>query len=215
MRMPSTKSTFRRDPQQPRAERRVLELLEAAGAVMAEDGYEGATMTGIAQRAGTSIGTLYQYFPHKEAIMLALRDQYAATMDERWGEIEVAAEHLSVGEIADRFVLMAGRFAEEHPALFLVLDAPVTVRQRARRIRLRERVAKVLRLKQAGLSQELACRIANIAVQMVKGMTVLLAAANANERTALVEEYRALVAAYLRRRLDHGPEPRIGSGSDS
>jgi len=43
-------------------ERRVAQLLEAAGAEMAEVGYEATTMTAIAERAGASIGTLYQYF---------------------------------------------------------------------------------------------------------------------------------------------------------
>jgi AcrR family transcriptional regulator len=63
----------RRVPQQDRGERRVAEVLEAAARVIGERGYDAATMTEIAERAGASIGALYQYFPNKEAIARALR----------------------------------------------------------------------------------------------------------------------------------------------
>ncbi|MDQ2711302.1 MAG: TetR/AcrR family transcriptional regulator, partial [Acidobacteriota bacterium] len=55
--------TPRRVPRQERGERRVAALLEAAAAEIAEMGCEGATMSGIAERAGACIGSLYQFFP--------------------------------------------------------------------------------------------------------------------------------------------------------
>lgn len=42
--------------------------MEAAAAVIAEKGYEGATMAEIAARSGTKIGSLYRFFPNKESL---------------------------------------------------------------------------------------------------------------------------------------------------
>jgi len=68
----------RRVPRQERGERRVARLLDAAAEVFAEKGYEAATTNLIAERAETSIGSLYQFFPNKESILRALADRYAA-----------------------------------------------------------------------------------------------------------------------------------------
>ena len=77
MRMPSHSSTVvRRSPQQDRSTRRVATFLEAAETLFAELGFEAATMTAIAERAGSSIGALYSYFPDKKSIALALLDTY-------------------------------------------------------------------------------------------------------------------------------------------
>ena len=58
----------RRIPRQPRGRRRVSQLLDAAAAVISSVGYDAATMTAIAAKAGAPIGSLYQFFPNKEAI---------------------------------------------------------------------------------------------------------------------------------------------------
>ncbi|HEY2466431.1 MAG TPA: helix-turn-helix domain-containing protein, partial [Terracidiphilus sp.] len=59
-------------PQQERSERRLAAFLDAAAALFAEVGYEAATMTAIAERSGSSIGALYNYFPDKQAVALTL-----------------------------------------------------------------------------------------------------------------------------------------------
>jgi AcrR family transcriptional regulator len=56
---------------QQRGLRRVEEILHAAGALFAEVGYDNATTNMIAARAGVSPGSLYQFFPNKEAIAQA------------------------------------------------------------------------------------------------------------------------------------------------
>src|ERR1700744_4814615 len=82
MRMPSQKSSAskppeaRRVPQRQRGRERVAALLEAAAACFVEKGYEAATMTEVAARAGAAIGSLYQFFPTKEVLAQALVEQY-------------------------------------------------------------------------------------------------------------------------------------------
>jgi DNA-binding transcriptional regulator YbjK len=72
----STRSV-RPHPQQSRSSNRVDRLLEAAAEVIAEIGYESATTNAIAERAGVSIGSLYRYFPDKQAILRTLEHSHS------------------------------------------------------------------------------------------------------------------------------------------
>ncbi len=67
---------MRRLPSQERGLARVELLLKAAEELIAELGYDRATTNAIAARAETSIGSLYQFFPNKEAIGQALVSRY-------------------------------------------------------------------------------------------------------------------------------------------
>ena len=74
--MPSQKSSdLRRAPQRQRGHERVAALLEAAAGCFVEKGYDATTMTEVAARAGAAIGSLYQFFPTKEALFEAVFDQ--------------------------------------------------------------------------------------------------------------------------------------------
>jgi AcrR family transcriptional regulator len=57
---------------QARGQRRIDQLLDVAARVFAEVGFEAATTNGIAARAGVSPGSLYQFFPNKDAMAEAL-----------------------------------------------------------------------------------------------------------------------------------------------
>jgi len=67
---------IRKNPRQQRAHRTVSALLEAATQVIDELVFEEASTNHIAERAGVSIGTLYQYFSNKEEIVTALLQTY-------------------------------------------------------------------------------------------------------------------------------------------
>lgn len=76
-----------RTPRQERSRHTVECLLAAAAQVFAAEGYANTTTNHIAARAGVSIGSLYQYFPSKDALLLALAERhvehaFAAVMDE-------------------------------------------------------------------------------------------------------------------------------------
>jgi AcrR family transcriptional regulator len=58
----------RRRPTQERSQRRLEAIVEAAAEAFAAHGFSDTTMEGIAARAGTSIGSLYQFFPNKHAV---------------------------------------------------------------------------------------------------------------------------------------------------
>ncbi len=69
-------SNARREPQQARSRKLVGWILHAAAQVFAERGYAGGTTNHIAEKAGISIGSLYQYFPDKMAILMALAEEH-------------------------------------------------------------------------------------------------------------------------------------------
>lgn len=68
----------RKQPVQARSEATVAALYEASIQVLLAVGYRRLTTTRVAERAGVSVGTLYQYFPHREALIAAVIERYLA-----------------------------------------------------------------------------------------------------------------------------------------
>src|SRR3984957_10377644 len=89
-----TDAALARAPKRARGKQRVAELLEAAAAVFAEKGYEAATMTEIAARARAPIGSLYQFFPAKEALADMLVQNYVALLAADLQELEARAAEI-------------------------------------------------------------------------------------------------------------------------
>ena len=73
--MAQASENMRKSPTQARAEQTVDAILEAAAQILQSDGEERLNTNRIAERAGFSIGTLYQYFADKEAIVAALAER--------------------------------------------------------------------------------------------------------------------------------------------
>jgi len=71
-RVPRIPLAPRKAPRQGRSEQTVAIILEAAAQVLEASGLEGFNTNAVAQRAGVSIGSLYQYFPGKDALTVAL-----------------------------------------------------------------------------------------------------------------------------------------------
>jgi AcrR family transcriptional regulator len=116
----------RRSPRQQRAQATVEAILEAAAQVLEARGLEGASTNAIAERAGVSVGSLYQYFPNKEALLLALHERHILALEERMGEAFAQAAALPL-EPAVRLLLRHLVAAyQQRPALqrLLVTEAP-------------------------------------------------------------------------------------------
>ena len=67
----------RKLPRQARSKATVDAVITAAAQILIEHGYEGATTARVAERAGVSVGSLYQYFPNKEALIAVLIERHA------------------------------------------------------------------------------------------------------------------------------------------
>ena len=73
----------RKQPRQERSTRLVADILEAAGRVLVRYGAHRFTTARVAEAAGISVGSLYQYFPNKEAILFRLQaEEWGQTMSQ-------------------------------------------------------------------------------------------------------------------------------------
>ncbi|TJZ77381.1 TetR family transcriptional regulator [Chitiniphilus eburneus] len=83
--MPERRSpqiTSRKKPKQTRSTDLVAAILEAAVQVLAKEGAQRFTTTRVAEKAGVSVGSVYQYFPNKAAILFRLQsDEWRQTTD--------------------------------------------------------------------------------------------------------------------------------------
>lgn len=74
---------MRKVPQQERSREMVERILAAGRDVVLRDGYDAASTNRIAAEAGVSPGSLYQYFPDKEAVLSAIVDRYVDDVSKR------------------------------------------------------------------------------------------------------------------------------------
>lgn len=81
----------RKAPAQARSRATWEAIVEAAARIVAERGLAGFNTNAVAERAGVSIGSLYQYFPNKDALMVAL---IARQQERQAARLESAAEAL-------------------------------------------------------------------------------------------------------------------------
>jgi AcrR family transcriptional regulator len=116
---------MRRMPKQERGERRMQLLLSAAEQVFAEVGYKAATTNEIAARAHTSIGTLYRFFPHKEAIVQHLTEAYVVELQrvhEKMFQPEVAT--MPLAQMIDHLIDPIVELKTSHPGFVSLFTGP-------------------------------------------------------------------------------------------
>jgi AcrR family transcriptional regulator len=88
---PSISISSRKRPKQARSAQLVATILEAAVQVLAQEGAQRFTTARVAEKAGVSIGSLYQYFPNKAAILFRLQsDEWRRTAELLRGILEDA-----------------------------------------------------------------------------------------------------------------------------
>ena len=118
--MPDEIPTLQRGQRLPRSERRA-QLLDAALGVFVENGYHQAAMDDIAARAGVSKPVLYQHFPGKLELYLALVDQHATELE------KLVRDALALTDNKARINTMVGAFfdfvAQEGAAFRLVFES--------------------------------------------------------------------------------------------
>jgi AcrR family transcriptional regulator len=86
---PSSSLTSRKQPKQARSTDLVAAILEAAVQVLAKEGAQRFTAARVAEKAGVSVGSLYQYFPNKAAILFRLQsDEWRQTSELLRGILE-------------------------------------------------------------------------------------------------------------------------------
>lgn len=128
--LPSIALEPRKQPRQARSQVTVDAVFEATIQVLLSDGLRLMTTTRVAERAGVSVGTLYQYFPNKQALLYAVLQAHLT----RVGDVVEAAARsahyaplaIMVAGVVEAFVRAKTERVEEARALYAVgneLDA--------------------------------------------------------------------------------------------
>jgi AcrR family transcriptional regulator len=187
---------------QARGHQRMEQILEGAAGCFGDLGYDATTTNAIAARAGISPGSLYQFFPNKEAIAAALAQRYL----ERFGAAEEAAladdPTLPLEELLDRAVDQLVQVNVENPglmALFARTDLPEHLVEGACVLHdatLERECALIARVR-PDLGPDAVRLRAGVVVQIFKALIVPIVAAEGADREALVRELKSVLGAYL------------------
>lgn len=111
------------EPKRERGRQRVAAILDVARKLFAELGFDAVTMTAVAEDSHTAIGSLYRFFPTKEALADAVLARWTERFTLELAELAEAAGALSNEKFADHFIDKALAFAPERAAALVLLEA--------------------------------------------------------------------------------------------
>ena len=192
-----------RAPKRARGKQRVADLLQAAAAVFAEKGYEAATMTEIAARAGAPIGSLYQFFPIKEALADTLVQNYVALLAADLQQLESLAARLDIRRLVEKLFDVLRAHPGERAAALPLAESRMDERTRRATFRhmLRKQIAAILRARAPALRAEAARDLAVVVLQLMKAANALSDEEALPGRAAAQRELQALTVQYLKHHL--------------
>jgi AcrR family transcriptional regulator len=190
-----------RQPQRQRGHERVASLLDAAAACFVEKGYDAATMTEIAARAGASIGSLYQFFPTKEALAQALLGGYVETLQLRLKKLAASSPDWDEDQLGTQLIRFLVGFRRRHPAFVVLAEsaAPLpAIRGMAIRELLREELQALL-TRHAPHQDTANLRAAAVVVlQLMKAAVALNAEPGLAGRPLAMSQLQRALQLYLR-----------------
>jgi AcrR family transcriptional regulator len=192
-----------RIPKRARGKQRVAELLQAAAAVFAERGFESATMTEIAARAGAPIGSLYQFFPAKEALADTLVRNYAALLAADLAELEARAGDIDVELLVERLFGLLRSHPRERAAALPLAESRMDegTRRTTFRHMARRRIAAILRARVPALPAEAARDMSVVLLQLMKAASALSEEEGLLGRATGLRDLKTMAVQYLDREL--------------
>jgi AcrR family transcriptional regulator len=196
----STEELIAKAPKRARGMQRVAELLDAGAVLFAEKGYDATTMTQIAQRAGASIGSLYQFFPSKEVLAEALFGRYVERVASLLEDLVTRAPGLSPVQLADLLVDLILHVRSDRDAAVALSSSVAGIVERRKPLRsaTRHHIAAILRAANPKLSEKAAGEAAALIAHVLK-IVPTLAKEDADSGQALVAQARKMLAAYIER----------------
>jgi len=196
-------TTMRRLPRQARGEQRIAAILQAAAQVFYEVGFDAATTDMIAQRAQTAIGSLYDFFPNKEAIAQRLSEQFCE-------ELRVLVEgiltdeqlvHVPLSQLVDDIIDSLVEYHQAHPG-FQALWLQSQGDPRLARIHqdltqtLIRKTAWIFARRYPKLDEASALRFSQICIRTVQALLPLAGYGQAIDSQIIVE-LKTMIRAYL------------------
>lgn len=117
----ATRRKPRKSPKQARAKETVDAIVTAAARILEQDGYERTNVNRVAERAGVSVGSLYQYFPTKEALVVEVARRLSQQMVDVFQDGLAETAHLEMRETIRAVVARAVRAFRVNPRLRAVV----------------------------------------------------------------------------------------------
>lgn len=181
-------------------------IVEAADAVFAEVGFDAATMEQIAERAQTSIGSVYQFFPNKGALFEALCERYFerahALLEQLIAGALRGGEPRPWPELVDEVIDAFHRFNVEQPgfrAIWLqqTLSAKLIAAGDAVNLQMAARAEQVILALEPSLPRARRRAAASIVVETISAILLVAVRRPPEESKRLVGELKRMVRSYL------------------
>ncbi len=195
---------LRRRPVQSRGQMRVVKILDIAAKVFNEVGYETATTNLIAARAEVPIGSLYQFFPNKAAIVATLAERYRSDVHTHFAQIFAALStgKAKQGQITDWVIDGLAALQESQPgfrSIFLDTKVALLVDADALHREIIEWIERFFALSFPSLTVDQRHLHAVVCVTLVKALLGQAAMLAAKNRQQMIEEAKAVLRAYVER----------------
>lgn len=204
---PEPRPPLRRAPRQVRSKEMVERIIAAGHAVLVERGYDATTTNHIAEAAGISPGSLYQYFPNKAAILARVIDRYSADLAARMSRAFLRSLSAPTREGVRATVTALLDAYEEHPDLLRVLveQTPRTHNSpRAVFARRMDDMTTAAIMAQPGGAERAADTIAWIVVRAVEHVTVSYVLERPHlDRDTVIDQLTELITGYLNQGRRH------------
>lgn len=194
---------MKRQPTQERSQQRRERILRVTGELLNEMDYAAINVATIAARAETSVGSIYQYFPNKDAILHALAERYLEDMDETMAEVFRDASTRTVEEQVDRVMLWLNDYSESHPGIHHVLKSDwvsgdIKVAVDAMHVALMQAVSNTIGALVPDMEEARRRVCAEVILSITDGLMPRMSVASGAERRQIADEMKRAMIAYLK-----------------
>lgn len=194
----------RRARRQKRGLLRVEEILHAAGALFAEVGYDNTTTNQIVARAGISPGSLYQFFPHKEAIAQAFAAQAVERLQHLYDDAILVPEvmTLPLPRFIDHFIDALITFNRNNPGYLALLQGstispPLARALQDQRQEVSVRMVRVIQALAPQCTPEQCEILAMVTYRIFLALLPLILQADDQQSSAFIHELKAILVRYF------------------
>ena len=199
---------------QARGQRRIDLILDVAALLFAEVGFDAATTNVIAERAGIPVGSIYQFFPNKDAIAEALADRFVERLRTTQAVFGPEIEYLPLDELIDHVIDPLVAFHVAHPGFQALFTGSIVSPRLAAAVQgflaaVVARAEAMFAVRAPHLTPERRARCARVSVGIVRALLPLIVATDDAERGAMVAELKAVQRGYLAPLFDDGGDPRL------
>ncbi|WP_165423518.1 TetR/AcrR family transcriptional regulator [Ktedonosporobacter rubrisoli] len=189
---------------QKRGQRRVEDILRTAGEIFVEQGYDHATTQMIAQRADVSAGSLYQFFPNKEAIAMAFVEQSVQRLQCLYDEhiLVPKALELPLPRFIDHYIDALIAFNQNNPGYFSLMQSATLSPQlisamQGQRQEISVRIMRVVQAFAPGSTPEQCEVLAVVSYRVFLALLPVILQADEQRKQIFIKELKTILFRYF------------------